>query len=123
MPETIRERLKRRVNRALTGGLVIMLGLWFAIWVFANPPGWSSGWKERQAFTPRENLILGPYLAVMLLASLIWLFVITPMRCPRCSKSFGYFFSMRASGYMPTPPGLPSLDKCPNCGVSLDEPL
>ena len=120
--ETIRARLKRAMNRAFSGGFIIGIIGWLLIAWIVKPRGWTQGWRANQSLPPHDQLVLAFSHFVLLAALLGWLYAATRFRCPRCKAVFGYFFGMRASGFMRMPRRTDSPpDKCPHCGVNLDE--
>jgi hypothetical protein len=119
MTETISDRLKHTMMRALWVTAALLVLGWVAIGYLVHPRGWTQGWMANQSLAPHDNLVLAVASFGLFLVGVTSLFVMARFRCPRCSKVFGYFFGMRASGFMRSkgpPPG-----NCPQCGVSLDE--
>jgi len=117
MNETIRDRLKRQMWIALGGNSAIIVVWYLAMTFVVRPPGWMHGRTE--ALTSHDSFALSIWCLAPVVAAGTWLFVMTRFQCPRCTKVFGYQFSLRAGLGRPGPQ---RPDSCPSCGVSLDAP-
>jgi FtsH-binding integral membrane protein len=100
MHETIRTRIKRRVRWFLAIGLLAWLSI----------PLWLSVTRAReQPYVPFAAM------AVFASAALGMQFFV---RCPKCKVRLGQIGVQVGIGFLK-----PTVNFCPYCGVSLDEPL
>jgi hypothetical protein len=100
MHETIRDFVKRRVRWFMAIG--------FLAWV--SIPAWMSITRDRgQPYVPFAAM------AVFALAALGMQFFV---RCPRCKVRLGQIGVQVGISFLK-----PTVNFCPYCGVSLDEPL
>jgi hypothetical protein len=105
MRETIRDRLKRHMFWSNTFIVVI------AFFGFALP-----ALMPLASDTRRLTAAIG---AISLLA---WAAFLRRFPCPRCGGDIGGMFGNRASGFAPSGPRDKPTERCPHCGVSLDQP-
>jgi hypothetical protein len=105
VPETIRERLKRRMlwaNAAFVG--ITLFG-------FILPE-----------FVPIEDDARRLTLGIGAVALVAWAAFATRFPCPRCGGNIGGAFGYRASGFAPSGRKDKPISNCPHCGASLDVP-
>ena len=105
MPQTIRERLRRRMLWSNT----ILIAIAFL--GFALPP-----------LMPLEPDARRLTIAVAAVSLVAWAAFARRFPCPRCGRDIGGMFGNRASGFAPSGRDDKPTDRCPHCGVSLDEP-
>jgi hypothetical protein len=117
VPETARERPRRRVYLAYGGNAVVFV-IWFlAMTYVVHPPGWL---KERSySLTPHESVIEALWCLLPIVIAGAWLYALTRARCPRCAQPFRFQFVLRTGFGRPgTEPKV-----CPSCGLPVDDPL
>jgi predicted RNA-binding Zn-ribbon protein involved in translation (DUF1610 family) len=60
--------------------------------------------------------------AVGAVSLLAWAAFLTRFPCPRCGGNIGGMFGNRASGFAPSGRKDKPTNRCPHCGIGLDEP-
>lgn len=106
MVETIRQRLRRRM---LWSNMILIAIAFFG---FALPP-----------LMPLEPDARHLTMGVGAVSLVAWAAFARRFPCPRCGRDIGGMFGNRASGFAPSGRKEKPADRCPHCGIGLDEPM